>query len=86
MHTASVRAHTDNCGFLFSREADVVYAGAAPGAVNGLIQINAVVPEGVPRGAAVPISVRFGPYESPAGTTLPVAGPTQSPSGVSGPP
>src|SRR5579883_266557 len=38
----------------------VTYAGAAPGAVAGLVQINAIVPPTVPTGAAVPITVSIG--------------------------
>jgi len=38
----------------------VSYAGAAPGAVAGLVQINAIVPPTVPTGAAIPITVSIG--------------------------
>jgi len=37
--------------------AQVTYAGGAPGLVNGLIQINAVVPNGVVTGVIVPLVV-----------------------------
>jgi uncharacterized protein (TIGR03437 family) len=53
-------------------EATVIYAGPAPGAVYGLTQINAVVPPEAITGAAVPISIRSGDNQSPAGTTLAV--------------
>jgi uncharacterized protein (TIGR03437 family) len=38
----------------------VSYAGACPGAVAGLVQINAIVPPTVSTGAAVPITVSIG--------------------------
>lgn len=38
----------------------VSYAGAAPGAVAGLVQINAIVPPTVSTGAAIPITVSIG--------------------------
>jgi uncharacterized protein (TIGR03437 family) len=42
----------------------VVYAGTAPGAVAGLVQLNAVVPPTVKTGGAVPITVSAGPAAS----------------------
>lgn len=51
-------------------DAPVVYAGPAPGLVNGLVQINARIPANAPVGAAVPILLRLGTTDSPAGTTL----------------
>ncbi len=39
------------------RFANVLYAGTAPGLVNGALQINARIPEDAPTGAAVPIVV-----------------------------
>jgi len=38
----------------------VSYAGAAPGAVAGLVQINAIVPPTVSTGAAIPITISIG--------------------------
>jgi uncharacterized protein (TIGR03437 family) len=38
----------------------VSYAGATPGAVAGLVQINAIVPPTVSTGAAIPITVSIG--------------------------
>jgi len=52
--------------------ATVVYAGAAPGAVAGLTQINAVVPGGVSPGENVPVSVQIGNTPSQAGITVAV--------------
>ncbi|MBL8240298.1 MAG: hypothetical protein JNM66_22955 [Bryobacterales bacterium] len=51
-------------------DAPVVYAGAAPGLIQGLIQINARVPATAPIGNAVPIVVRIGNVDSPAGVTV----------------
>jgi uncharacterized protein (TIGR03437 family) len=38
----------------------VSYAGASPGAVAGLVQINAIIPPTVPTGAAIPVTVSVG--------------------------
>ena len=51
------------------RDAEVLYAGGAPGLLVGLIQVNVKVPEGL-RGEAVPLTVRVGAAESPAGVTI----------------
>jgi len=53
-------------------DAPVVYSGAAPGLVAGVIQINARVPATAPLGAAVPVVVRVGTTDSPAGITIAV--------------
>jgi len=53
-------------------DAPLVYAGGAPGLVAGLIQINVQVPETAPVGVAVPIVVRVGGIDSPAGVTIAV--------------
>ncbi len=47
-----------------SFDAPVEYGGAAPGLVNGAIQVNVRVPEGAPTGDAVPVVVYFGNYGS----------------------
>jgi uncharacterized protein (TIGR03437 family) len=47
-----------------------LYAGAAPGIVEGVVQINAVVPSGIATGNAVPITVTVGGVTSPAGVTV----------------
>jgi uncharacterized protein (TIGR03437 family) len=52
--------------------ATVQYAGSAPGEVAGLLQVNAVVPQGVSRGAAVPVTVSVGGIASQAGVTIAV--------------
>jgi uncharacterized protein (TIGR03437 family) len=52
--------------------ATVQYQGAAPGIVQGVIQINAVVPTGIATGDTVPIELTIGGVSSPAGVTLAV--------------
>ena len=42
------------------RIADVTYAGAAPGQVAGLIQVNARIPADTPRGATIPVQLTIG--------------------------
>ena len=39
------------------RVADVTYAGAAPGLVAGMLQVNARVPADTPRGTNVPVQI-----------------------------
>ncbi|MCU0246554.1 MAG: hypothetical protein MUC42_08265 [Bryobacter sp.] len=53
-------------------EAQVAYAGSAPGLVAGAFQINAVIPATAPVGAAIPVQVIIGGVESPAGVTFAV--------------
>ncbi len=53
--------------------APVTYAGAAPGEVAGVMQVNVIVPDGVQPGGYVPVSVRAGAAESQAGVTIAVA-------------
>jgi uncharacterized protein (TIGR03437 family) len=53
-------------------DAQVVYDGAAPKEVAGLVQVNAVVPQGVTPGQAVPISIRIAGAQSPDGVTIAV--------------
>jgi uncharacterized protein (TIGR03437 family) len=51
-------------------DAEVQYAGAAPGLISGLLQVNAKIPETAPSGAAIPIELIIGQISSPAGVTL----------------
>jgi uncharacterized protein (TIGR03437 family) len=53
-------------------EAEVLYAGAAPGQVVGLLQVNARVPAGAPSGSAVPVVLTIGAASSQPGVTLAV--------------
>ena len=52
--------------------ATVFYAGAAPGQLEGLCQINAQVPAGISVGD-VPVEIRIGGLPSQAGVTVAVA-------------
>jgi uncharacterized protein (TIGR03437 family) len=53
-------------------EAELLYAGAAPGMVAGLLQVNARVPAGVAPGAAVAVELRVSDTSSPSGITMAV--------------
>ena len=53
-------------------EAGVLYGGAAPGLVAGVIQINVRIPEGAASGNAVPVTFSIGAVESQRGVTLTV--------------
>lgn len=52
--------------------AEVTYAGAAPGEVAGMLQVNARIPADVPSGTSVPVTVTVGAATSQAGVTLAV--------------
>lgn len=52
--------------------AQVVYAGPAPGAINGLTQIDAVVPSGVKSGASIPVVVSIGGVSSQGNLSMAV--------------
>ena len=52
--------------------AQVVYAGAAPEEVAGLVQVNAVVPDSVTPGAAVPVAITIGGMTSADGAMIAV--------------
>jgi uncharacterized protein (TIGR03437 family) len=51
-------------------EAEVLYAGVAPGLVPGVIQINVVVPTGVTPDPTVPIEVQIGEAMSASGVIV----------------
>ncbi len=55
-----------------SKQARVLYAGAAPGLVDGVAQLNVVVPEDAPAGASVEIRVEVDGEATPAGVTVAV--------------
>jgi uncharacterized protein (TIGR03437 family) len=55
--------------FLGSVEAAVVYSGAAPGAVAGLVQIDIKIPDNAPTGL-VPITLLVGTVRSPDGVVI----------------
>ena len=50
--------------------AEVQYAGAAPGLIAGVIQVNILIPAEAPSGEAVPITLTIGQTESRAGVTM----------------
>jgi len=52
--------------------AQVTYWGGAPGAIAGLIQVNAIVPSGVTPGSTVPLLVTIGNWTSQKGVTIAV--------------
>jgi uncharacterized protein (TIGR03437 family) len=51
-------------------DAKVQYAGAAPGLIAGVVQVNALVPLGTPSGPAVPITLTIGQSSSQASVTV----------------
>lgn len=53
-------------------DARVLYAGTAPGLVNGVIQVNVEIPADQLPGDAVPIQLAIGSATSPPGTTIAV--------------
>jgi uncharacterized protein (TIGR03437 family) len=52
--------------------AKVTFADHAPAGVDGLFQVNAVVPPEAPAGTSVPIVLTVGPYRSQDGATIAV--------------
>jgi uncharacterized protein (TIGR03437 family) len=59
--------------FIGGRQAQVQYAGGAPMQVNGLLQINAVIPSDVTPGNAIPVAVQIGNFLTPPGATIAVS-------------
>jgi uncharacterized protein (TIGR03437 family) len=57
--------------------AEILYAGAAPHAVSGLLQVNFRVPAKAPLGDAVPLQLLIGGVASPQGLTMAVRSPVQ---------
>ena len=53
-------------------DGQVWYAGAAPGMVAGVFQINVQVPDAAPSGSSIPIVVKSGGASSPASVTVAV--------------
>ena len=54
-------------------EARLHYAGAAPELISGVLQVNAEIPATVEPGSSVPVVLKSGDAESPAGVTIAVA-------------
>jgi uncharacterized protein (TIGR03437 family) len=65
------------------RTAQLLYAGAAPGNVNGFAQVNAVIPADLQYGGNLPLVVKIGGVSSQSGVTMAVSGP---PAPISGAP
>jgi uncharacterized protein (TIGR03437 family) len=55
-----------------NQNANVNFAGGAPGAVAGVIQVNAQIPAGVTAGGTVPVVVQVGASNSQPGVTIAV--------------
>ena len=58
--------------FIGGVQADVLYAGPAPGMIAGMFQINALVSMDVIPGASLPVTVRVGTGFSQSGVTMAV--------------
>ncbi|HXK03136.1 MAG TPA: IPT/TIG domain-containing protein [Verrucomicrobiae bacterium] len=56
--------------------AQVLYAGGAPGIVEGVIQVNVRIPTRAPAGPAVPVVLQAGDRTSQQGLTIAVQAPT----------
>lgn len=54
------------------QQAQVMFAGSAPGLVEGVVQINAVVPSTVTSGNSVPVTVTIGSVTTTSSVTLAV--------------
>ena len=54
------------------QDAFVQYAGSAGNSVAGLLQVNAVVPQAVTAGSAVPVTISVGGVPSQGGVTIAV--------------
>jgi uncharacterized protein (TIGR03437 family) len=50
--------------------AHVVYYGAAPGEIAGLMQINVSIPDQAPSGVVVPVSLTVGNNTSPSNAAV----------------
>jgi uncharacterized protein (TIGR03437 family) len=50
----------------------VTYHGSAPDEVSGVLQVNALVPQGVTPGAAVPVVIQVGNQKSQSGIAIAV--------------
>ena len=55
------------------KTATVQYAGSALGLVDGVVQVNVIVPAGVTAGAAVPVTLQVGSNNTPPGVTIAVS-------------
>jgi len=55
--------------------ANILYSGAAPSLVSGVLQVNATVPTNITPGNSVPVVLTVGSHDSPAGVTMFVLAP-----------
>jgi uncharacterized protein (TIGR03437 family) len=53
-------------------DADILYAGAAPGLLSGILQVNCRIPESIAPGYSVPVILTIGSASSPPTVTLAV--------------
>jgi uncharacterized protein (TIGR03437 family) len=51
-------------------DAQVVYAGSAPGLISGVVQINCLIPGGLSPGPALPVTLSAGTVKSAVGVTI----------------
>lgn len=51
-------------------DAEVLYAGSAPGLIAGVLQVNCLLPPGVPSGYAVPVVLKIGDASSQPGISV----------------
>ena len=58
--------------FIDGQPAEVLYSGAAPGMVQGILQINARVPSTASVGVGIQVMFKVGNYSSPNTVTLAV--------------
>jgi uncharacterized protein (TIGR03437 family) len=58
--------------FIDTHPAELLYAGAAPAMVQGILQINARVPASASKGDGIQVMFKVGDYSSPATVTLSV--------------
>ncbi len=54
------------------QDAEILYAGAAPGLISGLLQVNVRIPQSVVSSFSVPILLSVGAIEGPSNVTLAV--------------
>ncbi len=59
-------------------DAEILYAGAAPQEVSGVLQVNARVPADVTPGDAVPVVLSIGGVDSRSDVTMAILGPDSS--------
>ena len=55
------------------KTATVQYAGSAQALVDGVVQVNVIVPAGVTAGAAVPVTLQVGSNSTQPGVTIAVS-------------